>query len=203
MRCTMRMGPNFRKTLDRLGGWQSEFGREIDASLGRGAQLGAAEVKKNAFGPGGTLTARSGDLQSAVRGKLIGDGAAVIGVPKESPASAYAGIQEGGGTILAKPKGRGRGWLTIPTEKALTGSGRIKKPARDYSDLVFIKVRETLALLVKNVKGKHARSEIFFVLVRKVTIRATHWLSNAVREHARPVIVKTLQSGVDRFFSKG
>lgn len=177
----LRIGPKFRRELrlsERRGG---RLVSAVNDGLDKAVKIGAGEVALTQLG-GEPLTSRSGQLANSVRGLLIErseNPKAVIGVPENSPAASYGRAQEEGATILPV-KGK---WLTIPTEKALTKSGRASRiSAKDFTDLRFQPVSGTLALLVKDVGGKFKRSEIFFRLVRKVVLPATRWLSDGVRK---------------------
>lgn len=97
----------------------------------------------------------------------------------------YGRLQEEGGTVTPK-KGK---FLAIPVGPALTGAGvpRFNSP-RDVGDLRFVSIRGGSAgLLVKDhagrgKKGTGARSEIWYRLVRKATIKPKHFLRDGFNE---------------------
>lgn len=91
----------------------------------------------------------------------------------------YARTQEDGATI----RPRNAKWLTIPMPAAKTAAGVARGPARSFGDLRFVPSATspgTKAWLVRDVgRGKTARSELMFMLVRKVTIRPKRYLAKA------------------------
>lgn len=91
----------------------------------------------------------------------------------------YANILERGGTIVPR---RGR-FLAIPVGPALTPAGvaRYDSP-RQVQGLRFVPILGgRMALLVKDRRG---RSEVWFRLVRRVTIRPSWYLRDAVQTEA-------------------
>lgn len=92
----------------------------------------------------------------------------------------YGRIQEEGGEV--RPTG-GRRFLAIPKGPALTPAGvpRFASP-REVQGLRFVPIRGGAAgLLVKDAPGRGkagtgARSDIWFLLVRRTRIRAKHFL---------------------------
>lgn len=86
----------------------------------------------------------------------------------------YAAIQEYGGTVFPK-KGK---FLAIPVGPALTDSGRAKYASpRMVPNLRFVSILGgAKGLLVQTTGKRNARSTIWFVLVRKVTIREKRYM---------------------------
>jgi hypothetical protein len=98
----------------------------------------------------------------------------------------YGRIQEEGGEV--KP-GPGRRFLAIPKGPALTPAGvpRYASP-REVGGLRFVPIRGgAMGLLVKDHPGRGkagsgARSDVWFLLVRKVNIRAKYFLRDGFHE---------------------
>lgn len=91
----------------------------------------------------------------------------------------YAKAQELGATIRPGP---GKKFLAIPVGPALTAKGvaRYGSP-RQVPNLRFQSIRGgSMGLLVQDVKGRNARSTVWFVLVRKVQIRPKYYLFDAL-----------------------
>lgn len=123
---------------------------------------------------------RTGDLLRSIVGRVESSGSTldvVIGVRRDL---GYPWLQEQGGKITPK---RGK-FLAIPTGPALTGAGvhRYSSP-RDVPGLRFQAIRGgAMGLLVRDVPGRRARSEIYYILVRSVTIRPKRYLLDAATE---------------------
>lgn len=91
----------------------------------------------------------------------------------------YAALQEYGGVIRPVNKK----WLTIPVGAAKTRAGVTRGGARMFPDLRFQPSKNApnqKAYLVRDVgRGKTARSEILFVLVKRSQIRPKRYLARA------------------------
>lgn len=86
-----------------------------------------------------------------------------------------AAIQEVGGLIQA----RTGSWLTIPLKAALTGTGALRAPARQWSNTFFQKSKKGNLILFQT---KGSKIIPLFVLKKSVRLKATHWLSGAVKQ---------------------
>lgn len=145
----------------------------------RGVALtGEARAKENATT---SPRVRSGVLRRSIRGELDieGDGV-VLGLSagdNGTAAERYAMLQERGGRIVP----RDGQWLAIPTGPALTGAGVARySSARQVAGLRVQPIRGgTMGLLVKDVGGRRARSEVWFYLVRSAQVPATRFLARA------------------------
>lgn len=85
----------------------------------------------------------------------------------------YARLQEEGGVV--KPvKGK---FLAIPQEPAMTGPGINKYPEVRRAPHLYFRKTEKGGVLVNRHTG-----EVWYVLVRKVTIPARHYLRDAITE---------------------
>ena len=97
----------------------------------------------------------------------------------------YARLQESGGIVRPKT----RSWLTIPQGPALTPAGVHRyHSARDVPGLRFVPVDGSRAYLVRDRAGSRsagAHSEIWYVLVRRVQIRAHRYLRDPFGELRR------------------
>lgn len=151
----------------------------LQKGLLRVALQGEAAAKSNATT---APRVRAGTLRRAIRGRVELQGTVLVALTlsagEDSPAAAYASVQEKGATI--RPR-RGR-FLAIPLGPALTASGvaKVKSP-REVADLRFQPLRGgAMGMLVKDHKGRRARSELWFLLVRSVTVPATRFLGRAM-----------------------
>ncbi|NLF33256.1 MAG: hypothetical protein GX591_20515 [Planctomycetes bacterium] len=134
------------------------------------------------------LKTRSGGMgiAGAVSAWMIDDATAAVGVSEGVPAHAYAGIQETGGTITAKP---GKA-LAVP----LNDRARALTSPRDATvELTMIK-RPGKPPLLARVFGDSV--EPWFVLLKSVTLKATHWLSDGV-SRSMPLMVAAFQHTLD------
>lgn len=78
----------------------------------------------------------------------------------------------------ANPKGKP--YLTIPIHPDAKRASRRGQSARSFR-LRFVKTKKQ-ALLVKDVPGRHARIEVWYVLKRQVRIAPRPWLLRSVRD---------------------
>ncbi len=100
-----------------------------------------------------------------------------IGVPSQMPESKFARIQEEGGTIVPKVAGA----LAVPVFPA----ARDVASPRDVDGLTLIKRAGKPSLLVKMLGARGFRKaqwQIWYVLVQRVTLPATHWLTRGVEK---------------------
>lgn len=145
------------------------------------AQWAEGEAKENA-----TISprVRTGTLRRSIAGTVSGSGDQVVlrlaadGRTGGSDVP-YAAIQELGGVITPK-KGK---YLAIPLGAALTPSGVARGGPRDFANLRFVPGRGGSAWLVRDAgRGKTARSEVMFKLVRRVEIRPKRYMGRAFDE---------------------
>lgn len=159
-------------------------GRRLPATVlrvGTEAALDAeAAAKLNATG---FPRVRSGRLRSSISGTARADGESVVvsvqagGAGQRGPVP-YGRVQEEGPTI--RPV-NGR-FLAIPVGPAKTAAGvaRYASP-RDVPNLRFQPIRGgAMGRLVRDVGGRNARAETWFLLVRQVKIRPKYYLRRAV-----------------------
>lgn len=92
----------------------------------------------------------------------------------------YAAIQEFGGKITAK----GRGMLPIPIHPLAKQRARMGRGPRSFPFLVLVKNRKGTVMLVKNVGGRNARAEIFYILKKSVVIPARPYFFPQTRNPA-------------------
>ena len=153
--------------------------RQAMLELAMDAQGEAQDNIRSRFERGGV---RTGSLHRSIAGQVR-----EVGGHLEAVASAggrtggrdvpYAGIHEVGGVI--RPK-RGK-WLAIPMPPVLTTAGVARGGPRDY-ELRFVPVSGSRAWLVRDAgRGKTARTEPMFLLVRRVQIRGKHYLRDAMQ----------------------
>jgi len=170
---------------------------ELAASLARELRTLALEAEGEAKGNATTSPkVRSGVLRRSIVGTLNGQGTTLrleLTAGGSGPAKEYAALQEYGGEVTPK-KGR---FLAIPQGPALTASGVARfRSAREAPNLRFIAIRGgAMGLLVRDVPGRKARSEIFYVLVRRVKVPATLYLTRAL-EAVRARAVERIQSAL-------
>lgn len=99
---------------------------------------------------------------------------AAVGVPAEAEAHAWAAIQEEGGVIAAAP---GRA-LAIPLTPE---AARYTSPRDAPVELAFIsRDRQGKPPLLAQVLARGGALKPWYVLVKSVSLRATHWLSIGV-----------------------
>lgn len=166
--------------LDALARQLVTIQRNARAMVRKAAETEALRAESTAKGylGGSRLTPRTGHLRRSVRGQAV--------IKNDIPTATlragggrddvrYARIQDLGGTIVPR---RGR-FLAIPEGSALTASGvpRYSSP-RQVAGLRFVPTRGgRTGILVRDVGGRNARSEVLFRLVRQVRINATHYLT--------------------------
>jgi hypothetical protein len=109
-----------------------------------------------------------------------------VGIPANSEASAWAGIQEEGGTIYPKNAKA----LAVPVNPA----ARMYTSPRDVPvELEFIKRRGKPPLLARVIGDQLVA---WYVLLASVTLPATHWLSDGVMM-SLDVMVGAFQTRLD------
>ena len=166
------------------------------------AQQLASRVVKTSLS-GQRLRRRTGTLARSV----VGRADATRGVPTirvgvfRGPALAYAAIQETGGTITPKQAGA----LAIPQAPALTRAGvdRFGGPRGYPGELRLIPFRNSGvaqaglfdAQEIKDSGLEGARA--IYILVQRVKIKPTYWLSRPVRD-ALPMVAAELGSILSR-----
>jgi len=169
------------------------FARALMPAAQAMAETIASGVVESQFG-GDPLNTITGTLWKSVtwRALKIGDSIVLaIGVIR-GPATAYAKIQEEGGTVRAKP---GKA-LAIPLDAAKTSGGRPRYPLgpRDpklaaHYPATFIKKSPGKAPVIYGIKvvagGGKRRGKLvpLFALVKSVRIIPTNWLSEGVLIH--------------------
>jgi len=186
-----------------VSGLARDFEKRVNKAAAEGLDAAGREVVgvvKERFLSGQALNVRSGHLRRSI-GHETDTGALTVKVGPLAAAKggdgtpiAYAAIHEFGGTI--KPK-RGK-WLTIPSELAMTPAGVPRYPsARDVPGLRFQPIDGSRALLVKDRKGRRARSEVWYYLVRSVTMPARPYLRPAASV-SRNRFQRTIENHVSR-----
>ena len=188
-----------RRTIERHGRRIAELPVVLSEALGDGAAAGADEVRRSLVMGESELTMRNpgqGGLASCVFGWMLDPTAplAAIGVPSNTPAAAYAGIQEHGGTIRPKPGGRA---LAIPVSDEAEMFDSPIDHEQATGELVLIRRASGPPLLIRPNAGG-ADFELHWVLVPSVEIRATHWLSEGVQA-AAGIISDAAQGRINRW----
>lgn len=164
---------HYSDRLQRLA--EQELRPLVMRELQRGALFGEGLAKENLSTQ---LAVRTGNLRRSVQGGSEDRDGPVLFIRAGGGTRdvRYAAIQEHGGTVLPK---RGR-FLAIPVNGALTASGVAKKGPRDYGkQLHFVRSRNGGLLVRTTGKGKRARSEVYFLLVRSVRVRGVGYLRAA------------------------
>lgn len=170
-------------TASELGARLADVQRRLPALLLQGATEAALEGERLAkLNTTTLLRVRTGRLRNTVSGtaEVNGDEAVITlsagGRGQRGPVP-YGRIQEEGGTI--KPV-NGR-FLAIPVGHALTAAGVARYPSpRDVPGLRFVPIRGgAMGRLVRDVGGRRARTDLYFLLVRSVTIRPKRYLATA------------------------
>lgn len=80
----------------------------------------------------------------------------------------YAAIQGFGGKITAK----GRGLLPIPIHPLAKQRARMGRGPRSFPFLVLVRNRKGKLMLIRNVGGRNARAEIYYILKKTVVLPA-------------------------------
>ena len=128
----------------------------------------------------GEVGLRSDTAAASLMGWMINPSTptGAIGVPANTPAAAWARIQEEGGTIYPK---RAKA-LAVPISDEAKGYSS----PRDMPDLQLIPRKGKPPLLVRELskRGDVIGFELHWVLVPSVTILATHWLSRGAKRAA-------------------
>ena len=173
-----------RRKIDRGRKAAARVDQAMAAAMGSAVAVGAEEVRAALQTGDLGITARHGGLglAGAVTGWMLDASAPLgaIGVPANSPAAAYAAIQERGGVI----RPRNAKMLAVPVSDE---AKRYSSP-RDMQGLTLIPRKGRPPLLVRMLAargGRRANWQIHWVLLASVTIRASRWLSEGV-DRARP-----------------
>lgn len=155
--------------------------RAAESGLYAGATLAADRAVRN-FGrnhggvpslPGSPPNSQSGLLRNSVTAVHAKD----LGIPL---AAAYGTNVPYGRYLEFGANPKGNPWLTIPVHPQAKRASRRGQSARSFP-LRFVKTKNA-ALLVKDVPGKHARMEVWYVLKHEVKIAPRPWLLRAVRD---------------------
>lgn len=110
-------------------------------------------------------------------------------------------VGEKGKVTTITPKNKK--WLTIPLPRALTRAGVLRKPTKDYDDLFFYWPDKSKSpVLAKTIgKGKRAKIQAFFVLVKMVKIRTRihpkeilRLNKNKIQAGLRRAVIESLQN---------
>ncbi|HUX00233.1 MAG TPA: hypothetical protein VMY35_04570 [Phycisphaerae bacterium] len=174
---TLEIPPATQAKIDRGGRAAKQAGAALAAGLEAAAVGGAEEIRELLLrGELGLDMRHPGSgLAASLAGWMIDDSLplAAVGVPANSPAAAYAGILERGGTITPKSARL----LAIPVSEE---ARRYSSP-RDMPDLTLIsrKASGKPPLLVRQLsrRGDVRGFELHWVLVPSVTIEPRRWLS--------------------------
>jgi len=188
----MKLAPASDEAVAILRAYPDLFGKALLPAVNSAATRLASRIAETQF-RGSPLQSRTGTLAGSVSSRVfrIGDVVlAEIGTIK-GPARAYARILEEGGVI--KPvKGKA---LAVPLKDAKTPSGRPRFPGgpreaqAKHPDMFLLKRRGKPPLLVvpRRVRGRRKGRvvgfRLMFVLLRRVTIKPTRWLSAGVSRH--------------------
>jgi len=186
----LEISPESRAVLAGFSGLAGRVDELCRAGLSAAAHAGADHVGELlltgqlALKPG---RAGLGGIAGQVSAWKIDDDTMAVGVPSQAPASAYAGIQETGGTIHAKPGGA----LAVP----LTAQARNFTSPRDVPDLVLIKRSPGKPPLLAQVMGDSIIP--WYVLLKSVTLKPTRWLSDGVTR-SMETMTAAFQNVLDR-----
>lgn len=192
-----------KKNLERLRKRMDpkEIDKRLFEFLDFEAGILAGKVVKETLSGGEGLNRRTGNLARSTVGRAVrisGVPAMRIGVFR-GPSLAYAGIHESGGEI--KPKKAKA--LAIPVGEAVDPSGveRFGGPRNFPGELRFLPFRRGIAVgkLIdeKDAKKLEARdkspyeAQALYLLLKKVRIPASHWLSNPVTK-ALPTVARSI-----------
>jgi len=197
---TLELDPKSRGLIERHAKAAGEAHGAFVGALATSVVAGAEEVRLLAAQDrlGLRMQHPGSGLAASIMGWMIDEQAplAAIGVPSNTPAARYAAIHEFGGTILPK-SGKA---LAIP----ISAEARSVASPRDMEGLTLIPRQGRPPLLVREFLGggrKKARFEVHWVLVRSVTLPATHWFSEGIRRAAR-VIGKAFESRLGEYLKK-
>ena len=187
-----------RRKIDRGRKAAGRAGEALAAGLERAAVGGASFISELLVrGELGLEMRHPGSgLAASLAGWMIDSSLplAAVGVPGESPAAAYAGILERGGTITPKSARM----LAIPVSEE---ARRYSSP-RDMPDLTLIsrKASGKPPLLVRELsrRGDVTGFELHWVLVPSVTIEPRRWLSRGA-ERARGRMAEYFQDVLDEY----
>lgn len=174
-----------RRTIERAAGSAERADEAIAKGLETAVVIGADVIAEGLVMGDYGLTMRhpGSGLAASVRGWMIDPAVplAAVGVPADSPAAAYAGILERGGTIYPR---RARA-LAVPVSEE---AKRYTSP-RDMPDLTYIPRKGRPPLLVRELKrrGHMTGFEVHWVLLASVIIPAFHWLTRGVADATRPM----------------
>ena len=173
-----------RRKIERGRKAAARVDRAMAAAMGSAVAVGAEEVRAALQTGDLGIVARHGGLglAGAVTGWMLDASAPLgaVGVPANSPAAAYAAIQERGGAI----RPRNAKMLAVP----VSDEAKQYSSPRDMQGLTLIPRKGRPPLLVRMLAargGRRANWQIHWVLLASVTIRASHWLSEGV-DKARP-----------------
>jgi len=174
---------DFTRRLRAIGA--GKLDRAMRAEMG--ATVADAESRAKARLSGGVLQPRSGNLRRSI--------ASGVDAPRDGHVGGY--LRAGGGsrdvryaksheqkgvegtTVTLRPT-RGR-FLAIPT--ARVPGGNTPRWPRSFDFLRFQPIRGgRMGLLVRDVGGRRQRSEVWFILVPRVTIPARPFLKPSMRE---------------------
>lgn len=156
----------------------------INTGVTRAAKVYVAGIKasigKRAPGvsspPGSPPNYQSGDLFKSITNTPVKNGVSIVHTSNRR----YAPVLEYGATIRAKP---GRA-LPVPVGRAgrrllkSAGPGGLRSSG---VRMVMIKRKGKPPLLIRNVGGKNARSEVLFVLKKSITIKPRPFMAPAER----------------------
>lgn len=156
--------------------------KATEEGLYAGATIGA-DAAVRSFGrqhggkssaPGSPPNVQSGFLRNSVTAVNAND----LGRPL---AAAYGTNVPYGRYLEFGANVRGRPWLTVPIHPDAKKAARRGIPARRLP-LRLIKTKTQL-LLIRDKKGKNARTEVWFVLKRAVKIAARPWLGRSLNDN--------------------
>ncbi len=165
-------------------------------ALFAGALLAADQAVRN-FGrghggvpslPGRPPNSQTGNLRNSVTAVHARD----LGVDL---AAAYGTNVPYGRYLEFGARPKGSPWLTIPVSKEAKAASRRGLGARSFR-LRFVKTKNA-ALLVKDIPGRNARMEVWYVLKHEVYIAPRPWLRRAVRD-----LGTRLHTNVNQVFRK-
>lgn len=152
------------------------------------ALMAEAQARENATS---SPRARTGHLRRSIAGvaETGTSSVAITLTAGKGSTETYASAQEYG--ALIRPK-RGR-FLAMPVGPALTGAGVARYPGpRAVPGLHFVPTRGGAGgLLVKDVGGRNARADIYFVLLRQVRISPKRYIGRAI-DTIRPVAAERI-----------